>query len=709
MMARLEHLRLAGFRAFPREVEFDLAADAIVITGRNGQGKTSLFDAILWALSGQIPRLGTGESVVSLYSESGEARVALTVQTSDSKRLDIVRTSTGSLSVSDGTESLRGREAEDWLLRALWPEALSAPKPLDALGSALERSVYLQQDMVRDFIEAQGEQQRFIALSELMGAGRVVELQQALERSRKAWSQATNVLKEEEDTARARLQSLEARTPVTTPAEEPSPSLQSGVWDRWWNQADVLASLGREVPAPTSPTAAAALDSAIKQIDARQREAARRRGALLSLLSDVRLTQPDPTSLNSLERQVQQARRDLAEANGQLRATQNRAAEERERQVHERNRRQQLATLAELALQFLDGRCPVCDQPHDPEVTREHLTQLIDQADTREVPSADEDVGTLAAAVRAREQALFELEASERALRRETDAWQSALEEAGTVSTRLGVDPLPADTWSDRILGESTRAEQLVQQLELLRTEGEGLALAIARLGDVTRQAELRSAVDASRVEVARLQREIEQRQATSTLMSSMLTALRESVSDVIVQQLSDLQPLLQRIYSSADPHPSLTIVQLLTSMRGGRGSIVTSVADRLVDVSTRTPRAVLSSSQTNVLAVAIFLAINLGLSRLPLGSTMLDDPLQSLDDVNLLGLVDLLRRTRDRRQLVISTHEDRFGGLLERKLRPVTPEQVTRVIQLSGWGRDGPNVEQWSVEREVQPVRLVG
>jgi DNA repair exonuclease SbcCD ATPase subunit len=708
-MTRLEHLRLAGFRAFPREVDFDLAADAIVVTGRNGQGKTSLFDAILWALSGQIQRLGKGESVVSLYSESGEARVALTVQTSDNKRLDIVRTSTGGLSVSDGGEPLRGREAENWLLRALWPEALSASKPWDALGSAFERSVYLQQDMVRDFIEAQGEQQRFIALSELLGAGRVVDLQLSLERSRKAWSQATNILKEEESAARTRLQSLEARSPDTAQAEERPASLQLGVWDRWWNQAEALASLVREVPAPTSPTAATVLDRALKQIDARQREAARRRDALLSLLPDVRMPKPEPASLESLENQVRQARQDLAEASGHLETAQNWAAEERRRQVHERDRRQQLATMAELALGFLEGRCPVCDQTHDHEVTREHLMQLINKSDRQKVSSPGEDVDTLAEIVRAREQAVSELEASERALRRETEAWRLALAEAGTASTRLGVDPLPADTWSDRILAESRQAEQLVQQLELLRTQGEDLALTIARLGDVTRQAELRTAVEDSRVEVARLQREIEQRQATWTLMSSMVAALRESLSDVIVQQLSDLQPLLQRIYSSADPHPTLTIVQLLTSMKGGRGSIATSVADRLVEVSTRTPTAVLSSSQTNVLAVAIFLAVNLGLSRLPLGSTMLDDPLQSLDDVNLLGLVDLLRRTRDRRQLVISTHEDRFGTLLERKLRPVTPEQVTRVIQLSGWGRDGPNVEQWSVEREAQPVRLVG
>jgi hypothetical protein len=41
-----------------------------------------------------------------------------------------------------------------------------------------------------------------------------------------------------------------------------------------------------------------------------------------------------------------------------------------------------------------------------------------------------------------------------------------------------------------------------------------------------------------------------------------------------------------------------------------------------------------------------------------PLESAILDDPLSSLDDINLLGLIDLLRRTKDQRQLFVSTHE---------------------------------------------------
>jgi energy-coupling factor transporter ATP-binding protein EcfA2 len=85
---------------------------------------------------------------------------------------------------------------------------------------------------------------------------------------------------------------------------------------------------------------------------------------------------------------------------------------------------------------------------------------------------------------------------------------------------------------------------------------------------------------------------------------------------------------------------------------------------------NTDLPATVLSSSQLNGFAVSTFLALNLGVARVPLETVMLDDPLQSLDDVNLLGLVDLMRRLTDRRQVVVTTHDSRYGDLLERKLR---------------------------------------
>lgn len=77
--------------------------------------------------------------------------------------------------------------------------------------------------------------------------------------------------------------------------------------------------------------------------------------------------------------------------------------------------------------------------------------------------------------------------------------------------------------------------------------------------------------------------------------------------------QLDQIDPLLQRIYATADPHPSFRAVRLLTKVARGRGRLNAAVFDPHADLSTDSPETVLSSSQLNALAVSVCLALNLG------------------------------------------------------------------------------------------------
>src|SRR5437870_45039 len=81
---KLLSMELSGFRGFAQRREFDLDADAVILVGANGHGKTSLFDGVLWALSGRIPRIHRLDNddarLVSMYSETGQARVELRLE-----------------------------------------------------------------------------------------------------------------------------------------------------------------------------------------------------------------------------------------------------------------------------------------------------------------------------------------------------------------------------------------------------------------------------------------------------------------------------------------------------------------------------------------------------------------------------------------------------------------------------------------------------
>lgn len=181
------------------------------------------------------------------------------------------------------------------------------------------------------------------------------------------------------------------------------------------------------------------------------------------------------------------------------------------------------------------------------------------------------------------------------------------------------------------------------------------------------------------------------------------MNALRESAGDLVKDQLREIEPVLQRIYETCDPHPALKAVRLVSSIFRGRGQLGTVVEDPENETArSDDPARILSSSQINVLAVSLFLALNLTVRSLPLQCAILDDPLQSLDDLNLLGLVDVLRHVKDQRQTFISTHDLRFGMLLRRKLRPVEPGQRTRIIEMSDWSREGPTINQFDALHEV-------
>jgi len=131
-------------------------------------------------------------------------------------------------------------------------------------------------------------------------------------------------------------------------------------------------------------------------------------------------------------------------------------------------------------------------------------------------------------------------------------------------------------------------------------------------------------------------------------------------------------------------------------------------VRDDSAGIDVTDPGRTLSTSQANALAVALFLAFNLGLRPALLDTLVLDDPLQSLDDVHLLGLVDLLRRVSPHRQMVITTHDASFASLLSRKLRPVSTGRRSVLARITQWDQRGPVVTVEEVLADPSPMKLV-
>lgn len=716
MSARLVGIELEGFRGFVRPRQLNLDAEAVLLVGRNGYGKTSLLDAILWGITGVVPRLEGGEGeIVSLYAPDRRARVLLHLRTNEGVDIRIERVrqdETQTVAVDAGDQHLEGREATNRLMGLIWEEAFASSDPDEALISAITRSVYLQQDSVRHFLTADSEGERFTAVSELVGAGRINELQIALDREKTAWTRETNELRSELTGQEQRVAELEDQVQRLS---EWSPELDDQLsqrWSSWWDRAEDLGASRPTQLRITSADASPALESAIQFLGSVSRSARRRSDRASSALEYIEEYReiPDAEVDDAAER-VRHLESELESAQERLSELEDRAAEVRRRQVEAEQGQEQLRSLARLALRHLGDECPVCAQEYDRPATIARLERIAG-GDERVEPDEEvfDQVADQAQTVQDLEQEL----AAERAdLRRRrglanerNQLWQRVVE-AGEELDVTEAASRDASELADEFASIRDRSDESANRASGLASEGEGLTTDVRRAAELERLSEIREELEEAQAELRVQQSTIDRRGEAGDLAGALLEQLREATSEFVTSELRRIQPILQRTYATIDPHPTFRATRFLTRFHQRRGRLATLISDPASAIEAENPQAVLSSSQLNSLAVSIFVSLNLGLPDPPLECLVLDDPIQSLDDVNLLGLIDLLRRVKDRRQLVISTHDVRFGKLLARKLRPIG-SQRTVVLEFESWTRDGPSISQIEMESDPGDLRVV-
>lgn len=134
--------------------------------------------------------------------------------------------------------------------------------------------------------------------------------------------------------------------------------------------------------------------------------------------------------------------------------------------------------------------------------------------------------------------------------------------------------------------------------------------------------------------------------------------------------------PLINAIYKKIDPHPDYRSIefecdfaenkprlQIYTLSFNNKGEEVWSV-----------PSLYFSTAQVNILSLSIFLARALKTrdhQKKPVDCIFIDDPIQSMDSINILSFIDLFRGitlSLDK-QLIVSTHEENFHLLLQKKI----------------------------------------
>ncbi len=145
---------------------------------------------------------------------------------------------------------------------------------------------------------------------------------------------------------------------------------------------------------------------------------------------------------------------------------------------------------------------------------------------------------------------------------------------------------------------------------------------------------------------------------------------------------------LINEIYQRIDPHPEYKNIGFNADLSGLTPELNIYLEKEDTVIS---PNLFLSSAQINVLSLSIFLARALKAKddrENPIDAIFIDDPIQSMDSINVLSVIDLIRTIihQHEKQVIVSTHDENFFNLLEKKM----PEEyyLSRFIEFETFGK---------------------
>ncbi|ABZ75097.1 ATPase involved in DNA repair-like protein [Shewanella halifaxensis HAW-EB4] len=170
--------------------------------------------------------------------------------------------------------------------------------------------------------------------------------------------------------------------------------------------------------------------------------------------------------------------------------------------------------------------------------------------------------------------------------------------------------------------------------------------------------------------ELTDVERQLEQR----SQVYETLAAEKEVVVGYLKTLINNFfyEDLINSIYRKIDPHPAFKKVEFKPDFDSGEPSLNIVVSDG--DGELISPILFFSTAQINILSLSVFLASALHArddEDKPIDVILIDDPIQSMDSINILSTIDLLRSISLQfdKQVIISTHDENFFGLLQRKI----------------------------------------
>ena len=648
---RLCFVEVCGFRGFRDKLRIDFGTGFTVISGRNGTGKSTLCDAVEFAITGSINKYKIKKAAMESLSDyiwwrgdgTPEAHyVALSFAKDNGERYMVKRTRDAGCNSSP-------EEIKDALC--------SGARPENALNQLCSTSIIRDEWIAALSIDL-SETERFELVRSALGSqegsdlgARAKEVITSAERAHARTTGAYESIRVElsdrliqlssTKDAASRLGDIEAAMRLVAAVVPKSPTetrdlLSAGRTGLVARRAR-LAQLTEFVQETRD---FAALRQAFDLPESRQRREA------------VRLALTTATAAkHAVEHVIAQAARDLArEAQGNAIAT-------------------SLSLLIEHGerLGLHDEHCPLCAGIRTPKEFESGLTL------------ARERINSIASGVAVAREALSRARASaERILADHASVegqWNAIEEETTRLVKReaLLVKLFERHGLNVRLIRDPNKLEIEIAAERDRLIDLERALLTLEASGVVTRTAGLEDRITALRKDVETAANLLERSQAAVTAAKAIERAVKRVNAEIIDERLAQISPLLNELYQRLRPHADWRTIDY--RIRGDvRRFLSLRVGGGL------NPQFVLSSGQRRAVGLAFLLSVHLARTWTPWRTLVLDDPVQHIDDFRALHFVEILAAFRlDDRQIVCTVEDEALADLLCRRLLSTTEQEGRR------------------------------
>ena len=654
---KLDFIEVCGFRGFRDMLRITFGSGFTVITGRNGVGKSTLFDAVEYALTGSIDKYTVEKAAQESLSDyvwwRGAGRAAAHYVTASFKG------DKGEVFTITRTRELGSDKTAAEIEAALCRNA----RPNDALRQLCRTSI-IRDEWIAALSVDLSETARFEHVRGALGLGEgsdfgakakaVLKAAESVHASRQATYRAAR-----DQLTRALTELAEAKEAIVRTGDA-SAALQTLVDATPQAPKELVARLAAGRAALTSGRARL---RAIGEVIAQGREVLALRRALETpeAVAKRREAQQHLAAVTPVK---EDADRLASEANKAL------ALEERGNDIAA-----SLAAIIEHGerLGLHDAHCPLCAAKR----TDEEFAAGLMMARQR----TDELASGIAAA---RQKATAAREAAARAtadFEKARAAWTEIESELSRQTTleQAHVEFFARNSLESRFVQDPDGLEQFLnaERDRLIDLERALLTLEVSQ--SVSKTASLEEQVAVLRQAAETAASAVESSERAQAVAKTMDRGVRSISGEIIDERLAQISPLLNELYQRLRPHFDWRSIEY--SIRGDvRRFLSLRVGDGL------NPQFVFSSGQRRAAGLAFLLSVHLARAWTTWRTLLMDDPVQHIDDFRALHLTEVMAALRlGGRQLVCAVEDEALAELLCRRLLS-TSESVGRRFLLGHW-----------------------